>query len=292
MALRTRTYVLFVVSSQVFAARSLAVADDQRPSRIGVDHPPQQLNSVLVQHYCTHESAAAASWWFQTSDSASENTERFFLADEEVGAGSSEHIGQYKSASPVCPRLYSTSSPPSEAGGPPPHDGPQQVSCCPNATDVRLAHDELVHKWQFVNRNYNDRLESYGHFLQQTQHLSEEYCATHLIRSRIQAFETANKLQHQWAALLLATETFVLCATCFPPPAETSEQTSGEVLGSDKTPVPGSTLPVPPSAEDEAGGSSSSSFAVDEPSMEDEDQDVDPATGVVYGGARREASSS
>ncbi|CAD7937024.1 unnamed protein product [Amoebophrya sp. A25] len=87
--------------------------------------------------------------------------------------------------------------------------------CCRNVIQLTDAHDELLHKWQFINRNYNDRLESYGQFIAQTAHLSDGYCAAHLVRTRITHFELANKLQEQWAALLLATESFVLCAACF-----------------------------------------------------------------------------
>ncbi|CAD7942412.1 unnamed protein product [Amoebophrya sp. A120] len=164
----------------------------------------------LVQQWCTSADAVPVhlAW-------ASQHAGRFFLADEKQGA--IEHMGVFQERD-ICPQdLYSdgggnTWSPEDENSS-----TKNVATCCQNSTDLRLAHEELVHKWQFINRNFNDRLDSHAQFLAQTGHLSDEYCATHLIKSRIQSFQMTNKLQEQWAALLLATESFVLCATCFPP---------------------------------------------------------------------------
>ena len=89
------------------------------------------------------------------------------------------------------------------------------ISLCCDRRDLRAAHDELVHKWQFVHRNLSDREEFQKNFLERVgKQYDSEFCGTKLIRSRLDSLEKANKLGHEGAGLLLATMNYALCSMC------------------------------------------------------------------------------
>jgi len=94
-------------------------------------------------------------------------------------------------------------------------DNLQTISQCCSDIEMKQVQNELVHKWQFVNRNLNDRTEALESYRPQLAGIPEDYCMHAILKTHMDGLDAANKLQEELANLLLSTESFVLCSLCF-----------------------------------------------------------------------------